>query len=169
MGYPSAVLRPWRGNSLQYSNTCPTLHLTHADILLLMPDWAWAARPLLRSYVTPRLREFLVARRISMLHSLMDCFTRSPSFEVGDKPSGDVFLSPTKPFKERRAGRSVTSPLKNDETAVQDTNDSPTRPFRVRFSSPAPRHQVGSVDAQGIYPPSACVFVAKYVLPTQRT
>ncbi|KAK3298206.1 uncharacterized protein B0H64DRAFT_438695 [Chaetomium fimeti] len=104
--------------------------------------------------------------------------TTSSPFQVGNTPSGDIFESPTgkapaKPVRafatpvmtsfdegqavnipgteaeERRLTRSVTTPHTMSLTPSQ-------RPLRS-FSS---RQDVGGIDAQGIYPPSACVFVA---------
>jgi hypothetical protein len=104
-------------------------------------------------------------------------FSASP-FQVGNTPSGDIFESPLakaplKPVRafatpilptdqdkmvrvpgvdseERRLTRSVTTPNTMSLTPSQ-------RPLRA-FSS---RQEIGGIDAQGIYPPSACVFVAK--------
>ncbi|KAL2161181.1 hypothetical protein VTH06DRAFT_8400 [Thermothelomyces fergusii] len=103
--------------------------------------------------------------------------TASTPFQIGKKPSGAVFESPpmktpAKPVhqfavpvtdsfhenekakvpsvevEERRLTRSVTTP--NAVIATPGERG-------LRSSS---RHQIGGIDAQGIYPPSACVFVA---------
>lgn len=111
---------------------------------------------------------------------LLICARHSSSpFQVGKKPSGDVFETPPKnapakparqfvlpvlnPFiedervripdidvEERRMTRSVTTP-----------NVMTTTPGQRTLRSSSSRHEIGGIDAQGIYPPSACVFVAK--------
>jgi hypothetical protein len=53
--------------------------------------------------------------------------------------------------EERRMMRSATTPTAMTMTTPGDR--------ALRHSSS--RHEMGGIDAQGIYPPSACVFVAK--------
>ena len=67
--------------------------------------------------------------------------------------------------------RAVTTAV---DTKTQDmqvaqgpqTLDTPTHlTLRARssnFNMGTSRHHIGGVDAQGVYPPTACVFVAKY-------
>jgi polyadenylate-binding protein len=90
---------------------------------------------------------------------------------VGTQPDGDVFVSPTKPGNERLEPRLRT--VRNDAphgrlNAVDQETDSmpsniPLHELRSRSSNLSGRHHVGNVDAQGVYPSTACVFVAKYV------
>ncbi|KAL2180757.1 uncharacterized protein P884DRAFT_191098 [Thermothelomyces heterothallicus CBS 202.75] len=106
--------------------------------------------------------------------------TTSSPFQIGMKPSGAVFESPrmktpAKPVRqfavpvmdsfdeneneevkipnvevdERRLTRSVTTP-----------NAMIATPGERTLRSSSSRHEIGGIDAQGIYPPSACVFVA---------
>ena len=124
--------------------------------------------------LAPRGRLLIFARR------------RSSPFQVGKKPSGDVFES----FAEKTAlkpGQDFTAPLTapamtpfdEDTTAktpIPGTEErrmmrSATTPSAMAMTTATPgdralrssssRHEMGGIDAQGIYPPSACVFVAK--------
>ncbi|KAI0130098.1 hypothetical protein BJ170DRAFT_681568 [Xylariales sp. AK1849] len=66
---------------------------------------------------------------------------------------------PPVPFREPAM---LVSPEHGFSDPVPRTGgyDSPTHPLRTRGSDLSARHQVGGVDAQLYYPPSACVFVA---------
>ncbi|KAL8366895.1 hypothetical protein RB595_003214 [Gaeumannomyces hyphopodioides] len=123
-----------------------------------------------------------------------------PRFELGKKPSGDVFLSePGQPsgghqvnsrlaFIQRDAiahgtGEGLDSPARfsrdqqdnSPVTVIQrdatmhgnGSLGSPAHALRNRSSNISGRHQVGGVDAQGIYPPTACVFVANLPEPKE--
>ncbi|KAK4040718.1 hypothetical protein C8A01DRAFT_15439 [Parachaetomium inaequale] len=107
----------------------------------------------------------------------------SSPFQVGKKPSGDVFES--SPAKTAlKPGRDFTAPVTApvmtpfDEDTTAKTPISGTEERRMMRSATTPnammmttpgdralrtsssRHEMGGIDAQGIYPPSACVFVA---------
>lgn len=83
-----------------------------------------------------------------------------------------MFISPVKAVEERQQDVIVTTPTSaapvglNTPKDGQDLSGSPAHPLRTRASNLSGRHHVGGVDAQGVYPPSACVFVAKYVVPS---
>lgn len=81
--------------------------------------------------------------------------TESPDCLVATDDQDDVFISPTKTLKERRsvtvAGvQQLDVALANDGQAL-----------RSQSSNLSARHQINGVDAQNLYPPTACVFVAK--------
>ena len=111
---------------------------------------------------------------------------RPTSFQVGQKPSGDVFsASPVKgaslkngqdlsaavmaPFAERMAAKTVAEATEERRMtrAVATPNALVMGPPGDRaYRTPSARtlsarHEIGDVDAQVIYPPTACVFVAK--------
>ncbi|KAH6630155.1 hypothetical protein B0J18DRAFT_463040 [Chaetomium sp. MPI-SDFR-AT-0129] len=102
-------------------------------------------------------------------------------FEMGSKPSGDVFdASPLK--SALKTPREITDQIapafnhydgKNGQAMALKLNDnrrmmrSATTPGGMTATGndrtlhhSSSRHEIGGVDAQGIYPPSACVFVA---------
>lgn len=84
--------------------------------------------------------------------------TDSPNCPVAVDDQDDVFISPTKTLKERRSERSVTvANMQRLDVAL--ANDEQT--LRARSSNLSARHQINGVDAQNLYPPTACVFVAK--------
>lgn len=103
---------------------------------------------------------------------------RSTLFEVGKKPSGDVFSSSpkTSPRKLANAVPAKTgflaaqiaeSPLKTAEergmTRCVTTGSTPvldTTPSG-RYIQAKSHHQIGGIDVQDLYPPSSCIFVAK--------
>ncbi|KAK4154876.1 hypothetical protein C8A00DRAFT_42421 [Chaetomidium leptoderma] len=101
------------------------------------------------------------------------------AFQIGKKPSGDIFnTSPVKSALKNRLD--ITAPAMNPfaqgndgDVRIHDTEErrtmrSVTTPSALAlglaaergFRTPSSRHEIGGIDAQGIYPPSACVFVA---------
>ncbi|SPQ19718.1 ade77c36-9680-474a-84be-1a322862978e [Thermothielavioides terrestris] len=104
----------------------------------------------------------------------------SSVFQLGKKPSGDVFTdSPVKSAlkidedKFKTPVRIPTAENKANGSPIKDTegrrhqrsvttggamvlSGSGNRTLRSSSS----RHKIGGIDAQGIYPPSACVFIA---------
>lgn len=70
----------------------------------------------------------------------------------------DFFMAPSKALKERQSERSVTVANMQRLDAGMTNDD---QPLRARTSNLSARHQINGVDAQNLYPPSACVFVAK--------
>lgn len=108
-------------------------------------------------------------------------YRSSAAFQLGKKPSGDVFMaSPVKTAlkTEQETPKLSTltsiaenviasSPIKDNEerrqTRAVTTGSAlvPTTPGGRALRSMSSRHEIGGIDAQGIYPPSACVFVAK--------
>lgn len=62
---------------------------------------------------------------------------------------------------ERRSDRSVTvaNMQRLDDVIAQE--DENALALRQRASDLSMRHQINGVDAQNLYPPTACVFVAK--------
>ncbi|KAL8302035.1 hypothetical protein RB593_000689 [Gaeumannomyces tritici] len=123
-----------------------------------------------------------------------------PRFELGERPSGDVFLSEPGQLSGGRLGNSRLAIVQRDEIVhgtgeglgsptclSRDQQDnspvtvirrdmamhgsgslgSPAHLLRNRSSNISGRHQVGGVDAQGIYPPTACVFVANLPEPKE--
>lgn len=87
--------------------------------------------------------------------------TESPTRLVGPIDRDDVFISPVKPMLERRSDRSVTvaNMQRLDDVIAQE--DENALALRQRASDLSMRHQINGVDAQNLYPPTACVFVAK--------
>ncbi|KAK3311435.1 uncharacterized protein B0T15DRAFT_548965 [Chaetomium strumarium] len=88
----------------------------------------------------------------------------SVPFELGDRPSGDVFeTSPLKtalkPNKDATFGMAPKTPIRDIEERRQLRSVTagnalmPVTPYRTG-------HEISGVDPQGLYPPSACVFVA---------
>lgn len=86
--------------------------------------------------------------------------TESPRL-VGPIDRDDVFTSPTQHMAERRTDRSVTiaNMQRLDDAVAQDDENALT--LRQQTSNLSMRHQINGVDAQNLYPPTACVFVAK--------
>lgn len=101
---------------------------------------------------------------------------------MGSKPSGDVFDG--SPLKSAlKTPREITDNIapafnnydgQNGHALALNPNDnrrmmrSATTPGGMAATGndrtlhhSSSRHEIGGVDAQGIYPPSACVFVAK--------
>lgn len=91
------------------------------------------------------------------LHQLTP--SRSPTCRVSADDGDDVFVSsPTKPLRERRSERSITAGnMQRLDVALANGDHS----LRTRASNVNSRHQIDGVDAQNLYPPTACVFVAK--------
>lgn len=85
--------------------------------------------------------------------------SRSPTCRVSADDRDDVFIcSPSKPLRERRSERSITvSNMQHLDVALANGD----RTLRNRASNVSSRHQIDGVDAQNLYPPTACVFVAK--------
>lgn len=85
--------------------------------------------------------------------------TESPTCVVTTDDRDDVFTSPTKTLKERRSERSITvANMQRLDVALANSEE---HPLRERPSNLNARHQINGVDAQNLYPPTACVFVAK--------
>ncbi|TLD33093.1 hypothetical protein PspLS_01436 [Pyricularia sp. CBS 133598] len=86
-------------------------------------------------------------------------------FQLGLQPSGDVFLE-----AQNQAGvgnRDVDRLISNDGPDKPPSSVGTSGPLtgtsvtlRPRPSNLSARHHVGGVDAQGVYPSTACVFVA---------
>lgn len=118
----------------------------------------------------------------------LNYFGRPTAFQVGNKPSGDVFTaSPVKgaslkveqdlsdagaaPFAEAIAAANDSAEDSDDrcgEPSATASNAlimgaSGDRAYRAPSAAltPSSHQENGAVDAQVIYPPSACVFVAK--------
>ncbi|KAK3331076.1 hypothetical protein B0H66DRAFT_87851 [Apodospora peruviana] len=87
--------------------------------------------------------------------------SRSVTFK--DVEDDDEMESPTKAFVRRRiAHRAAT----NGFHVLQGTPTPSSRSLHSKLSNlSSDLHQTGDVDAQGIYPPSACVFVANLPEP----
>lgn len=63
-----------------------------------------------------------------------------------------------KTLKERRSERAITvGNMKRLDVALANEDHA----LRSHSSNLSARHQINGVDAQNLYPPSACVFVAK--------
>lgn len=99
---------------------------------------------------------------------------RSSSFQVGEHPSGDVFTaSPVRANGNlgRDLPSALTAQFAEHMTATEDRRltRSATAPNALvmgppgdrNLCTPSSRHNVDGGDAQRVYPPSACVFVAK--------
>lgn len=85
----------------------------------------------------------------------------SPTCVVTTDDRDDVFISPTKTIKERRSEHSITTAnIQRLDVALANA-DAQEHPLRERSSTLNARHQINGVDAQNLYPPTACVFVAK--------
>lgn len=85
--------------------------------------------------------------------------SRSPTCRVSADDRDDVFIcSPSKPLRERRSERSITTGNVQRLDVALANGD---RTLRNRASNVSSRHQIDGVDAQNLYPPTACVFVAK--------
>jgi hypothetical protein len=114
---------------------------------------------------------------------MFTCRSSSP-FQVGNQPSGDVFsATPGKsalklgkdlsssvmdPFVENvaKTPRDATEEGRTEDRRVIRSATTPNAmalapPGERGFRTPSSRHEIGGIDAQGIYPPSACVFIAK--------
>lgn len=85
--------------------------------------------------------------------------SRSPTCRVSADDCDDVFVSsPAKPLRERRSERSITAGnMQRLDVALANGEHT----LRARSSNVSGRHQIDGVDAQNLYPPTACVFVAK--------
>lgn len=85
--------------------------------------------------------------------------SRSPTCQVSADDRDDVFLSsPAKTLRERRSERSITTGnVQRLDVALANADHT----LRTRASNVSNRHQIDGVDAQNLYPPTACVFVAK--------
>lgn len=83
----------------------------------------------------------------------------SPTCVVSTNDGDDVFISPTKTLRERRSEHSIN--VANMERLDVALANSDGHPLRERPSNLNARHQINGVDAQNLYPPTACVFVAK--------
>lgn len=87
--------------------------------------------------------------------------TESPTRLVGPIDRDDVFISPAKLVVERRTDRSVTAVNVQRLDDAADPDDDNALTLRKHTSNLSMRHQINGVDAQNLYPPTACVFVAK--------
>lgn len=94
---------------------------------------------------------------ILTLHQLTS--SRSPTCRVSADDRDDVFVcSPAKPLRERRSERSITAGnMQRLDVALANGENT----LRTHSSNVSSRHQIDGVDAQNLYPPTACVFVAK--------
>ncbi|KXX82619.1 Multicopy suppressor of sporulation protein msa1 [Madurella mycetomatis] len=115
--------------------------------------------------------------------TLCDADEYALPFQLGEKPSGDVFMSSPKAAFTTTYHGSAAAETASD--AMNETGDSPTNaqvanndrcmqrsvttgsfalnnPVErtLHPSSMSARHKIGGVDVQGIYPATACVFVA---------
>lgn len=83
----------------------------------------------------------------------------SPTCAVTADDRDDVFTSPTKTLKERRSEHSITvANLQRLDVVLANSEEHPLRESSSNLNA---RHQINGVDAQNLYPPTACVFVAK--------
>ncbi|KAI3398613.1 hypothetical protein diail_8961 [Diaporthe ilicicola] len=89
--------------------------------------------------------------------------TLSPTCRVSADDRDDVFVSsPTKTLRERRSERSImTGSMQRLDVALANEDHT----LRSRASNLSSRHQINGVDAQNLYPPTACVFVANLPEP----
>ncbi|KAK4247833.1 hypothetical protein C7999DRAFT_14172 [Corynascus novoguineensis] len=127
------------------------------------------------STITEEIGRMSIASSIASGSSGQDI--GSSPFQVGKKPSGDVFETPPKNAPARPARQfalPVLNPFLEDErvripdidaeerrlTRSVTTPNVMTTPGQRTLRSSSSRHEIGGIDAQGIYPPSACVFVA---------
>lgn len=72
----------------------------------------------------------------------------------------DVFLSPGRVLKERSSERFMTLADNQTVNAGMAADESGLRAQNHQHQASS-RHEINGVDAQNLYPPSACVFVAK--------
>lgn len=72
----------------------------------------------------------------------------------------DVFVSP-KSIKERRSEQASSASGAIARLDVPLANTQADHALRPSDSNLSARHQINGVDAQNLYPPTACVFVAK--------
>ncbi|KAK4102728.1 hypothetical protein N658DRAFT_422656 [Parathielavia hyrcaniae] len=105
--------------------------------------------------------------------------TSSP-FQIGSQPNGDIFApTPARsairlggnlgasimdPFLETIAKAKIPG-VATDEHRLTRSATNPSAmslaaPAERGLRTPSARHEIGGIDAQGIYPPSACVFIA---------
>lgn len=84
--------------------------------------------------------------------------TESPTCVVATDDRDDVFISPTKTLSERRSERSMSvANIQRLDVALANEDHA----LHQKSSNLSARHQINGVDAQNLYPPTACVFVAK--------
>ncbi|KAK3695514.1 hypothetical protein B0T22DRAFT_508783 [Podospora appendiculata] len=89
----------------------------------------------------------------SVKKSASDEFIRAP-IQITEGRAKDLSVAIVVPVKQE-----LSSPLEapTENRLVHATS---TRSLRTKPSTVSARHQIGEKDAQGIYPPTACVFVA---------
>ncbi|ROW10490.1 hypothetical protein VMCG_01664 [Cytospora schulzeri] len=89
--------------------------------------------------------------------------TESPTSLLPTDDGDDVFVSsPTRTLKERRSERSITvGNMRRLDVALANDDHA----LRSQSSNLSARHQINGVDAQNLYPPTACVFVANLPEP----
>ncbi|PSR77773.1 hypothetical protein BD289DRAFT_486340 [Coniella lustricola] len=93
----------------------------------------------------------------------------SPSYVVATADEDDVFISPGRGLNERERLTHRTLTILNSQSS--DGNE---RGVRQQAENPqaqptTERHQINGVDAQNLYPPTACVFVANLPEPKEDT
>ncbi|KAK4125073.1 hypothetical protein N657DRAFT_679861 [Parathielavia appendiculata] len=127
------------------------------------------------SSITEEFSRLSVASSVASSGS--ECGNNSSPFQLGNQPDGDVFsATPVKSaLKLNNLSASVTDPFletiaRNPGSATEERRltRSATTPSAMSLASPierglrtpSARHEIGGIDAQGIYPPSACVFIA---------
>lgn len=110
-------------------------------------------------YTPPHVRHGFGASRFAQ--AMRRNTIESPTRLAGPIDRDDVFTSPAKPMANSLIDRSTTAGnmQHQDEAAAQD--DENALALRQQNSNQSLRHQINGVDAQNLYPPTACVFVAK--------
>ncbi|KUI65660.1 Meiotic activator RIM4 [Cytospora mali] len=89
--------------------------------------------------------------------------TDSPTGFATADDGDDVFVtSPTKALRERRSERSIgVGNMRRLDVALANEDHT----LRSHSSNLSARHQINGIDAQNLYPPTACVFVANLPEP----
>lgn len=106
-------------------------------------------------YTPPHVRHGFGASRFAQ--ALRRNTIESPTRLAGPIDRDDVFTSPAKGPTDRSV--TVANMQRLDDAVAQDDENALT--LRQQTSNLSLRHQINGVDAQNLYPPTACVFVAK--------
>ncbi|KAK2600985.1 hypothetical protein N8I77_010473 [Diaporthe amygdali] len=116
-------------------------------------------------YTPPHARHGIGSSRSAQ--AVRTAGNESPTCRVRADDRDDVFVSsPVKTLRERRSERSVmTGKMQCLDVALANEDHT----LRTRASNLNTRHQINGVDAQNLYPPTACVFVANLPEPKDDT
>ncbi|KAJ4386642.1 hypothetical protein N0V93_009540 [Gnomoniopsis smithogilvyi] len=114
-------------------------------------------------YTPPHARHGFGASRFAQ--AMRRNATESPTRLFVSIDRDDVFTSPAKPVVKHATERSVTAAdMQRLDDVVAQVDDN-TLILRQQTSNLSMRHQINGVDAQNLYPPTACVFVANLPEP----